>query len=268
MRIGRGSAVILAVAAVGGVVVAGIAVGAPNGDSSSLQGSKFSPSTLPFTTYKAGSLFVHTHAHYANPGNANPGGATDRAQLYFDNDGKLDTTGIPRCDPANISSGDMAHAMSVCGTAKVGAGKAQAITNGGAFFLNGCVLVFNGKLDSAGHATDLVFTRVNVAQPSTITCGSPATNHQGNTTVLLRGIIKPNPTTLPADYVGGKMVDFNHITSAAAFPLTDFQVTVKRGNYISARCHDADHQLNIRGKFTYNDGQSDTVSSSQTCTVG
>jgi hypothetical protein len=268
MRIGRGSAVILAVAAVGAVAVAGIAVGAPNGDSSSVAGSKFSPSTLPKTTFKAGSLFVHTHAHYANPGNANPGGATERAQLYFDDDGKLNTTGVPRCDPNNVSGGDMAHAMSVCGSAKVGAGKAQAITNGGAFFLNGCVLVFNGKPDSAGRPTDLVFTRVQVAQPSTINCANPSTNHQGNTTVLLRGIVKPNPSSLPADFVGGKMLDVDHITSAAAFPLTDFQVTTKRGNYISARCNDADHKLNIRGKFTYNDGQSDTVGTSQTCTVG
>jgi hypothetical protein len=267
MRIGRRSVVILAVA-VGAAAVAGIALAAPNGDSSSVQGSKFSPSTLPKDTFKTGSLFVHTHAHYANPGNSNPGGATDRAQLYFDDDGKLNTTGIPKCDPADVSSGDMAHAMSVCGSAKVGGGTAQAITNGGAFFINGCVLLFNGKPDAAGHATNLVFTRVNVAQPSTISCSNPATNHQGNVTVLLRGVVKPNPTSLPADFVGGKMLDVQHITQAAAFPLTDFKVTAQRGSYISARCHDADHKLNIRGKFTYNDGQSDTVNSQQTCTVG
>ena len=47
-----------------------------------------------------------------------------------------------------------------------------------------------------------------------------------------------------------------------------FQVTVKRGNFISARCHDADHRLNIKAKFIYTDGQSDSVGSSQTCTVG
>jgi|tagenome__1003787_1003787.scaffolds.fasta_scaffold20213536_1 hypothetical protein len=267
MRIGRRSVVILAVAA-GAAAIAGIAMGAANGDSSSLQGSKFMPSTLPKDTYKAGSLFVHTHAHYANPGNANPGGATERAQLFFDDDGKLNTTGIPRCDPASVGSGDMAHAMSVCGTAKVGAGKAQAITNGGALLLNGCVLVFNGKPTASGQPTSLVFTRVNVANPSTITCDNPASNHQGNTTVLLKGVVKPNPTSLGGDFAGGKQVDYNHITSVAAFPLTDFQVTVKKGSYVSARCHDTDHRLNIKGKFTYNDGQFDIVGTSQACTVG
>jgi hypothetical protein len=270
MRTGRRSAVILAVVA-GAIAVTGIAVAAPNGDSSSLQGSKFSPSTLPFNTFRAGSLFVHTHAHYANPGNNNPGGATDRAQLYFDDDGKLNTTGVPRCDPAQIqgASVTLQQAMARCGTAKVGAGKAQAITNGGVYTIPGCVLVFNGKPTASGQPTSLVFTRVHAFDPppnNTINCSVNA--NQGDLAILLKGIIKPNPTSLTADYVGGKMVDYDHITAAASFPLTDFQVTVKKNSYISARCHDADHRLNIRGKFTYNDGQSDTVATSQACTVG
>ncbi len=40
------------------------------------------------------------------------------------------------------------------------------------------------------------------------------------------------------------------------------------GNYITARCHDANKQLNIKGKFTYSDGQSDTAGSSKACQVG
>jgi hypothetical protein len=36
---------------------------------------------------------------------------------------------------------------------------------------------------------------------------------------------------------------------------------------LTARCHDRDHALNAKAKFTYSDGQSDTVKSKSTCEV-
>jgi hypothetical protein len=52
-------------------------------------------------------------------------------------------------------------------------------------------------------------------------------------------------------------------------PLKDYQATVGGGNrYITARCNDADHNLNSKAKFTYSDGQSDTVNYSTKCQVG
>ena len=51
-------------------------------------------------------------------------------------------------------------------------------------------------------------------------------------------------------------------------PLVDYNVTTQRGNYITARCHDANKMLNIKGKFIYSDGQSDLVGSSTACKVG
>ncbi len=42
----------------------------------------------------------------------------------------------------------------------------------------------------------------------------------------------------------------------------------QKGGFISARCHDTDKKLNFKGKFTYSDGQSDNVGTSQSCTVG
>jgi hypothetical protein len=260
-----------ALAAIAAVALVGIALAAADGNSSSLSGSKFSPSTLPKTTYKAGSLFVHTHTNYAHPGSTLQGGITDHAQLYFDDDGKLNPTGVPTCAKSAIAGNiDMAAAMAQCGSAKIGSGKAAAILiqAGTPHNINACVLLFNGKKNAAGQATNLVFTRAQASVPSSISCSDPAHNHQGNTTVLLEGTIKANPTSLGGDFSGGKMVDYPHISQASPFPLTDFQVTVKRGGFISARCHDTDHKLNFKGKFTYSDGQSDTVSTSQTCTVG
>jgi hypothetical protein len=270
-KLKRRSAAILAVAAAGAVAVAGIALA----NSQTLAGSKFAPSKLPKNTFKAGSLFVHTHATYTNPGNANPGGATERAQLYFDDDGKLNPAATPRCDPAALSGNiTMAQAMAACASAKVGAGTAQATANG-AFFVNGCALIFNGKNNAQGQPTSLVFTRVQVASPpdNNITCESPASNTKGNTSILLKGAIKPNPADVPGtsndgDFSGGKMVDYNNITDVAALPLTDFNVKVQKANYVSARCHDADKRLNIRGKFTYNNGTSQLAAASQACTIG
>jgi hypothetical protein len=255
----------LALAAVAAMAVVGIAAAAPNGNSSSLQGSGFKPLTLPKNTYKAGALIVHTHANYAKPGQAPLGGYTDRAQLYFDNDGKLNPTGIPRCDKSKISGNiTMKVAMARCGTAKVGTGTAQALL--GPSTIKGCVLVFNGKPTAAGQPTDLIFTRFHASVPSSINCSNPANNTSGNTTVLLEGIVKQNPASLGPDFKGGRMLDVPNIPRT--LPLSDFFVTTQRGKYITARCHDANKMLNIKGKFTYSDGQSDTVASQKACQVG
>jgi hypothetical protein len=84
--------------------------------------------------------------------------------------------------------------------------------------------------------------------------------------VLLDGTVKPNPASLGPDFQGGKMLDVPNIPRT--LPLIDYNVTTQRGSYIQSRCHDADKRLNIKGKFTYSDGQSDTVGSSVACQVG
>jgi hypothetical protein len=265
MRIRMRYGVPLALAAVAVVALAGIALAAPDGNTSSLQGSGIKPTTLPKTTYKNAALIVHTHATYAHAGSATQGGYVDHAQLYFDNDGKLNPTGVPRCDKSKVSGTiTMKQAMAACGTAKVGAGTAAALL--GPTQVHGCALVFNGKPNAQGQPTDLIFTRFQVSAPSSINCSNPANNTSGNATVLLDGTVKPNPTSLGPDFAGGKMLDIPNIPRT--LPLSDYNVTTQRGNYITARCHDTDKRLNIKGKFTYSDGQSDTVGASTACTVG
>lgn len=267
MRIRLRYGIALVVAASGVAAMVGIALAAPDGNTSSVKGSGFKPTTLPKTAYKAGALIVHTHGNYAHPGSAPEGGFTDRTQLFFDNDGKINTTGVPKCDKAVLPGLTMKQAMAACGTAKVGTGTAQALA--GSFVVNACVLVFNGKPTPQGQPTDLIFTRAQVTVPtSTISCANPAANEEGNTTVLLEGVVKPNPASLGADFKGGRMLDVQHIQAASALPLTDFKVTTQRGKYISARCGDANKKLDIKAKFTYSDGQSDLVGSSQACKVG
>jgi hypothetical protein len=265
MHIRMRYAAFLALAAVAAVALAGIALAAPDGNTSSVKGSGFKPAKLPKNTYKSGALITHTHTNYAHPGNELQGGFTDRAQLYFDNDGKLNPTGVPRCAKAKISGNlTMKQAMAKCGKAKVGTGRAQALA--GTSAVNGCVLVFNGSPTPQGQPTDLILTRLQASVPSSINCANPATNTNGNVTVLLEGVVKRNPASLGPDFKRGNMLDVNHIPRT--LPLTDFRVTTKRGKYISSRCHDSNKRLNIKGKFTYSDGQSDTVASAKACKVG
>jgi hypothetical protein len=249
MRIGRRYMAALALAAAGALALAGIALA--DGDSTAK--FEFTPDEVPKATYAKGSLFVHTHTNYTG------GTRTDRAQLFFDDDLRINARGIPRCDPGRIQGQiTMEQAMVRCGTARVGSGRAEAnaALPGDA---KACVLVFNG-MPSAGRPTLLLFTRAQVT--GNISCADPATNTSGNTTVLLEGLLRG----ASGDF--GTQLDIQRIASAALLPLSDFKVTVRRGNYVSARCNDRDRTWNLRARFTYvQPTSSQTVTSSQRCRV-
>jgi hypothetical protein len=123
--------------------------------------------------------------------------------------------------------------------------------------VKGCVLAFNGQ-PSSGRPTLILFTRLQVT--GSINCSSPATNTNGNTSVTLLGVLKG----ASGDF--GTQLDVNNIPQT--LPLSDFKVTVEKGSYVSARCHDANREWNLRTKFTYTSPSStQTVNDSQTCQV-
>jgi len=256
MGIRKRSAVLLALAAVGVIAVAGIAIAAPT---SSFTFS-FAPSNVPAATYQNGALSTDLKTTYTNPGNNNPGGAVERTQIYLEKNWKINPAAATKCSSSQLSGKTMAQAMAACKTALVGTGTATATANG-LFTINGCVLLFNGQPQS-GLPTLKVFTRVQASNPSNITCGSPATNNQGNATVLLNGVFKP------ATGLYSKVLDVDHITQAASFPLTEFKTTVKHGSYASARCAAVDHLWHMQVTWTYNNATKKTVSKTQQCTVG
>ena len=152
----------------------------------------------------------------------------------------------------------MKQAMSACKKAKVGSGIATASANG-LFTIKGCVLLFNGK-PQGGKPTLQVLTRVQASNPSVITCSNPASNTQGNATIVLTGVLKD------ASSPYGKVLDVNHITQSASFPLEIFKTTIKKGNYISARCKAANKTWNMKVAWTYNNGAKRVVSKTQPCT--
>jgi len=256
MRNRRRFAVITALAAAGALAVAGVAIAATTSSFS----FKMSPSTAPKTTYKAGHLFTDLETHYTNPGNAVPGGAVDRTQIFLDKNFKINTGAAKTCAANKLSNQTMKGAMANCKNALVGTGTAQATANG-AFNINGCVLLFNGQ-PQGGKPTLQVFTRVQASNPSTMSCANPSTNTKGNATILLTGVLKP------ATGLYGKVLDVQHITQAATFPLTIFKTTIGKGNYISTRCAATNKTWNMKTTWTYNNGKTFSQAKTQKCTVG
>jgi hypothetical protein len=254
MRSKRRIAVVLALATAGALAVAGIAYA-----TSSTVTVHFTPSNVPTSTYQNGTINVHTHTNYTNA-NSN---FTDKAQLNFDNDFKVNTGATPKCNKSQIGgTKTMKQAMAACGSKLIGKGTATA--QAGVNVVHACVLAFNGA-GTGGHV--LLFTRANAAPPFTINCSNPSSNTSGNTNVLLDGKLSANPSSLGSDFANGKQLLFTGIHAASPLPLTDFNVTVGKptvGNYISARCHDGNHQWNLKTKFTYDSG-TQTVNASQAC---
>ena len=253
------------------LLVAGAATALAN-NVSTLSGTKITPSKLPKTTFKPVSLFVHTGTTYTHPGDKAHGGFAKTVTLLFDNDGKITPGSVPQCAGAFTSGTTLKQAWDTCGP---GAGSTKnaylspttgvsgrASTAPPSNF-NGCVLAFNGK-PSNGNPTIVLFTRVTLAVNGTANCANPGSNTAGNTSLTLKGTITNAGV---ADF--GKKLTVPNIDTAP-LPLDDFTTTVKRGNYITARCHDTNKILNIRGTFAYSGtGEApDTVNSTEACTVG
>jgi hypothetical protein len=251
MRNRRRLAAILAVAAVGALAAAGAALAITN-NASSLN-FKFSPNTgLSKTTFKSGSLFVHTHTNFASPGDKAHGGFVKDVKLYFDNDMKFNPSAAPKCTQSLANTNEQ-QAMQKCGTALVGKGTAQATSTAGAT-IPGCVLAFNGPL-SNGNPTIILHSRFVMPSP----CPNPSTSTGGSVDAILKGTLKP------ANKPGfGKVLDVPNIDQQP-LPLKDFTTTVKKGSYVQARCPSS--PLKIQGVFTYSgSGQApDTVNATQAC---
>jgi len=250
MRIRRRYAVVLALAAAGALAVTGIAMAA----SSSTFSFKFTPAKVSKTNYTPGGLFTDLRTHYTAP--ADP---VQRTQIYLDKNYKINPNAAGKCSPSQLSSKTMAQAMAACKNALVGTGKAQAQAAFGT--VQACVLLFNGKPQN-GNPTLQVFTRAQATPNSHITCTDPSHNNQGNATVLLTGVLKN------ASGLYGKVLDVNNITQASPFPLTVYTTTIKKGNYISARCASASKTWNMQITWTYKSGKKNTVHKTQACQVG
>ena len=251
-RIGKRSAIVLALATAGAFSLAGVALAAQ----SSTVSFAFTPSNVPTNTFQAGGINLHTHTTYTAPALR-----LTRTQFNFDNDFRFDPSVTPKCNPAQLTgSDDLASAMAKCGPSRVGNGTGHVIAFG--VTARGCVLVFNGTPDPAGRPRVVLFIRALTTSPYSFSCASPSTNHGGNATFEVQGTFRTSP--LGGDY--GRQLDID--ISPIGFLVTDINLTMRRGNYISARCNDPFRVWDLQTKFTYgtsSNTQTQTVNSTQTC---
>jgi hypothetical protein len=251
MRMKRRFAVILALASAAALAVGGIAQGITNNVSK--ENFKFSPSKVSKTTYKSGSIFVHTNTVYAHPGDKAQGGFPKTVTLLFDNDFKFNT-GIPQCAGAFTANTTQAQAYNACKTSFVGKGTASTAP---ASNLPGCVLAFNGTKNGS-NPTIVLFTRVYTSAPA---CGT--SQGGGFTSVTIKGTLTNAGV---ADF--GKKLTVPNLDQLA-LSLDDFTTTVQKGSYVQGRCADGNKTWNMKTTFAYSgSGQAaDTVNSTQKCTL-
>ena len=259
MGIRRRSAAIFALAAVGVVAVAAVAIAAPT----STFTSKMTPSNPPKTTYKNGSLATDLKTTYTNPGNSNPGGAIQRTQIYLDKNWKINTGAASKCADNQLAGKTMKDAMTACKNALIGSGTATATANG-AFQINGCVLLFNGKPATSGPDAGLptlkVFTRVQASNPEHHQLREPDDQCAGQRddpaqrcSEERHGPLRKGPGRQQHHPVG-------------AFPLEEFKTTIGKSTstYMQAKCPTTPWHTQVT--WTYNDNTKKTVSKTQPCT--
>jgi hypothetical protein len=255
MRIRRRYAVILVFAAAGVLAIAGVALAS----ATSTFTFSVSPNKVPKKTFEPIALKTNLKTSYTNPGNGNPGGAVQRTQIYLDKNFKVNPKKAKKCSASSLSGQTMAGAMSHCSKALVGKGVATAVNPATKTDVHACVLLFNGT-PQGNKPTLQVFTRVDITGKQ-ISCANPSKNTGGQTTVLLKGVLKP------ASGKYGKVLDVNNITKAAAFPLEIYNTTIKHGKYMTARCKSKSKKWHVQTTWTYNDNTKRTVKQTQKCKV-
>lgn len=262
MLIRKRSALVLALAIAGALVVAGIALAAASSTSSfSIRcDGQAVPQRCPKNTFTKARLNIHTHTNYTNPGAAD-GGKTKRIQIFFDDDFRFDPSVTPRCDHNQLFAKDMAGAMAACEASILGRGTGQAIA--GSSTLNFCALLFNATNDANGDPRVALYFR----GPNT-SCADPVNNHEGSTTVVLLGTLRTTPI---GDY--RREIDIPNIHTVP-LAVTDLNLNFTTNSdgitsgYVRARCFDANRVWNVITFFTYNNNTTQTVNSTRNCTVG
>jgi hypothetical protein len=202
-----------------------------------IDGSKgLSPSKLPKTSYKGASLNVVIDSSATDNANGVPDPVTN-TKLSFDDDSKIDTKGLKTCT-TNLNGTTTAQAKAACGPSQVGSGTAEVKipVGAGSQTFTATVTAFNGKPKN-GKSKLILHNRVDAL----------------GATQILTGTIDPKGAS--GDF--GTTLTVPVLPLPAGAQLSRFDVTVKKSwtskgkkhNYVSARCHDSNKTLNMKGTF-------------------
>jgi hypothetical protein len=223
-------------------------------------------------------LTLELAGYFAHPNQPLQGGKTSNVALLFDNDVVINLAALPKNCTANGAGGlpdwngatTIAQAWEDCGPGADTAPEANAYLSPATAVSGtistvppgnfpGCALVFR---KDATHV--IVFARATLVANGTPSCGNPAINTGGNTTVILAGSVS-NVTT--PDYKSKLNVP---IPASVPLTLDDLSANLQRASVFSARCKDTNKLLSLRLTATYSDSQQeqppDTVTKTKACT--
>jgi hypothetical protein len=237
--------VILALGLAGALAVAGIALAA----NVSTLDFKFTDSKVPKNNFEKGKLFVHvTTLDDTNP--AIQPVPTTNVNLDIDDDIKFKPGVVPQCTTSLAGTTTAQARTGPCANSLVGKGKATARTSTPSD-LPACVSDFRGPTSGGGNPTILLHTRIGASPP---TCAG------GSLTIVLTGELRGS--NLGGDF--GK--ELNVPVPPTGTSLIDFESTIKKGKFVSARCHDGNKRWNMRAQFDYSGAEpTDNVADNQRC---
>jgi hypothetical protein len=220
----------VAVALIGALSLAATAAA----HTSPIGAGSISPSTLPKKRFAPVSLHLLVKL-ITDDADGIPAPLTN-LKLDFDDDGRITTTGLATCDPAQLENTTTATALSLCGPAQVGTGLAQVRVPVGDSFQQypATLTAFNG-LVQGGKPTLVVHAR---------------SDDLGVTQVLV-GTIRDSKAG--KDFGKALSIPFPPLPAGAV--VSSFEMTIdrtwtaggKQASYLSARCHDRNRTLNVKG---------------------
>jgi hypothetical protein len=233
----------------------------------------------PHGTYTNSKLFVRTRTVFESPANCGAGGCASTVVLDVDNDLRINYGTVPKCGVVKADGGgqDIAGVWADCGPGAGTSGNAYLSTgvaptgfgctanpcvSGQAKAypgINACTLIFNGPLNAQNQRTVTLYARAPI--PATSCNTNPATNHFGETNVVLKGTITASPL---AGF--GRRLTVNNIEQSP-LPLIDFYAYLKRGSYFQARCPSGTTpwKLNALWVFSGTGQANDTSAPRQAC---
>jgi hypothetical protein len=231
---------------------AGPTVSGPNGNTQSID-SQIRPKKLSKTKFTPGSLKVTTLTTSSTDPSGVPVPAT-HATIDFDRNARIYTKGLPTCDPGKLQSQSTQVAEQVCGKAKIGSGSAVAYLRAGKVYeVPQTVTAFNG-VPKGGKPVVILHT-------------------YGTTPLQVSLVLEGTVTNYNKEGYGPRL-DLNiPLIAGGTGALREFQVKIdkkwrfkgEKRSFVSAKCPKS-KKLKARGAFTYNDGESLTALSKQSCT--
>ena len=221
----------VAVALIGAVTIVATAAA----HTSPIGAGSISPSTLPKKRFAPVSLHILVKL-VTDDADGIPDPLTN-LKLDFDDDGRITTTGLATCDPAQLENTTTAAALGLCGPAQVGSGAAQVRVPVSASYQQypATLTAFNG-LPRGGKPTLVVHARADDLGFTEILVGTIRDSRAGK------------------DFGKALSIPFPALPAGAV--VSSFEMTIdrtwtteggKRASYLSARCHDRNRTLNVRG---------------------